>query len=72
MLQKLQNGMKLNERELTDVEELPTNYLICVLNDIPNAFLKLKESKPFLKQLDNKISYIKYKEAVRVLRKVNY
>ena len=28
------------------LEELPTNYLICVLNEIPTAFLKLKEVKP--------------------------
>lgn len=72
ILQKLKNGITLTDRELEDVQEMPTNYMICVLNDIPNAFIKLKESKPYLKLLENKISYIKYKEAVRVLRKVNF
>ncbi|WP_298364558.1 ATP-binding protein [uncultured Lutibacter sp.] len=72
ILKKLKKGLDLNETELIDLQELPTNYLICVLNDIPNAYLKLKESKKYLRSLENKSAYIKYKEAVRVLRKVNY
>lgn len=72
ILSKLKKKISLNERERIDLQELPTNYMICVLNEIPNAFSKLKESKSYLKNLDNKISYIKYKEAVRILRKVNY
>jgi hypothetical protein len=72
ILNKLKKNLPINDNELLDLEELPTNYLICVLNEIPTAFLKLKEVKPYLKKLDNKNSYIKYKEAVRVLRKINY
>ena len=71
LLHKMESNIPLTNEELLEVEELPTNYLICVLNNIPNAEIKLNESKPFLKQLENKNGYIKYKEAVRVLRKIN-
>ncbi|MBI9041050.1 ATP-binding protein [Lutibacter sp.] len=71
ILQKLKKNIPLSESELLDVLEMPTNYMICVLNGISNAFLKLKESKQYLKKLEDKTSYIKYKEAVRVLRKVS-
>ena len=67
----MESNIPLTNEELLEVEELPTNYLICVLNNIPNAEIKLNESNPFLKQLENKYGYIKYKEAVRVLRKIN-
>lgn len=72
ILDKLKKNLPLNKTELTDLQELPTNYLICILNEIPKAFLKLKEAKSYLKQVEDKTSYIKYKEAVRVLRKINY
>ncbi|WP_372744929.1 ATP-binding protein [Lutibacter sp.] len=72
ILQKLKKNVPLTEIEQLNLLEMPTNYMICVLNDIPNAFLRLKESKQYLKNLEDKTSYIKYKEAVRVLRKVNY
>jgi hypothetical protein len=72
ILQKLKKNISLTEIEKLDLLELPTNYMICVFNEIPNAFLKLKESKQYLKDLEDKTSYIKFKEAVRVLRKVNY
>lgn len=71
LLEKMKSNISLTNDELVDAEELPTNYLICVLNDIPNAELKLNESKPYIKQLKNKNGYVKYKEAVRVLRKIN-
>ncbi|SFS39966.1 ATP-binding protein [Lutibacter maritimus] len=72
ILQKLKKNVPLSESEQLDVLEMPTNYMICVFNGIPNAYLRLKESKQYLKNLDDKTSYIKYKEAVRVLRKVNF
>lgn len=72
IIEKLQKKISLTEIELQDLEEIPTNYLVCVLNDIPNSYEKLIEAKPILKKLNNELIYIKYKEAVRVLRKVNY
>lgn len=72
IIEKLRKKIQLTEIEQLDLEELPTNYLICVLNDIPNAFQKLNDSKPILKSLNNERVYIKFKEAIRVLRKIKY
>jgi hypothetical protein len=72
ILEKLKKNLPLSEIELSDAHEIPTYYLICVLNKIPNAYVKLKESELLLKNLEDKTGYIKYKEAVRILRKVKY
>ena len=70
LLDKLMKGISLSDREMNEIKNLPTNYLICVLNDIPHAQEKLFQSKTYLKALDDKLAYIKYKEAVRVIRKM--
>lgn len=57
---------------LEEIEELPTNYLVCILNHIPTAYESFLELKPYLKKLENKTAYIRYKDMVRVLRKVKY
>ena len=72
ILSKLIKKLPLSETEQIDLIDLPTSYMICVLNEIPNAYLKLNEAKFYLRELKDKSSYIKYKEAVRVLRKINY
>jgi hypothetical protein len=46
--------------------------MICVLNNIPNSHKMLLESKEYLRNLEDKTAYIKYKEALRILRKVKY
>ena len=69
---KIKKNIPLTENEEIDLQELPTIYMICVLNDLPNAYSKLLETKDYLRNLENKSTYIKYKEAVRVLRKVKY
>jgi predicted transcriptional regulator len=72
ILSNLKKNLPLNAQQQIDLVELPTNYMICALNEIPTAYIKLKESKNFIKNLEDKTSYIKYKEAIRVLRKVNF
>lgn len=72
ILEKFKKNLSLTEAEKIDLEELPINYMICVLNEIPKAYSKLMETKNYLKKLVDKSTYIKYKEAVRILRKVNY
>lgn len=72
ILEKVQKKIPLTQLEAIDLKELPTNYMVCVLNNIPNAYKKLLESKSYLKNLPDVSTYIKYKEAVRVLRKVKY
>ena len=70
ILKKLKQQLLLTENELEDLQELPTNYMICVLNGFEEARQKLKEIRNLLRELEDKSAYIKYKEAVRVLRKV--
>ena len=72
LIAKIQKGQLTDENTMRTLEDVPMKYLICVLNDIPNAYEKLLESKPILKTLKDESSYIKYKEAVRVLRKIKY
>lgn len=70
ILKKLKKQLPLTKIELTDLQEMPTNYLICALNDFEEAQQKLKETGKLLRELEDKSAYIKYKEAIRVLRKV--
>jgi hypothetical protein len=72
ILEKLKKNLPLTEIELADVHKISTQYLICVLNKIPNAFLRLKDAELPLKNLEDKTGYVKYKEAIRVLRKLKY
>lgn len=72
ILEKVKNNKSLNPLEASQLQELPNFYLICYFNGIEDALEKLDESKVFLKALDDKTSYIKYKEAKRILRKIKY
>jgi len=51
--------------------QLPNTYLVCYLNGFDNAVQKLKEIKPLLKKYEGDI-YNRYKETMRILRKVKY
>ena len=70
ILEKLKKGISLNKIELQDLNNLPETYLICYLNLFHEAIDKLHESKPYLKKYPK--IYIKYKECIRILRKVKY
>ncbi|CAM1338922.1 ATP-binding protein [Tenacibaculum aestuarii] len=69
---KIIKNKPLSVTEHEDVFRLPTSYLICYLNGFLNAPLQLKKAKNYIKNLEDKTTYIKYKEAMRVLRKVKY
>lgn len=71
ILDKLKKGMSLNKNEVQDLKNLPVTYLICYLNLFHEAIDKLHEAKPFLKSF-NEETYLLYKEAVRILRKIKY
>ena len=58
--------------EFEDVFRLPTNYLICYLHGYLDAPNQLRKAKEYIKNREDKTTYIKYKEAMRVLRKVKY
>lgn len=70
LLDKLQKNLTLSKRELKDLENLPSNFMICYLNGFNDAKQKLIDAKlllkPFLKV------YIGFKESLRILRKMKY
>lgn len=72
VLEKLKVGLDLSVDEEKALENFPTTYLICALNGVEMAKIKLQESKEYLKIRKDKTSYIQYKDSMRILRKVNY
>lgn len=71
LLEKLKKGVVLSSKELTDLSNLPSTYLVCYLNDFKDAIDKLQDAKPYLK-VQGEAVYALCKEAIRVLRKVKY
>ena len=72
LINKLQKGMFLSERDEKDLENLPSTLMICYLNGFENAKDKLIEAKPLLKAYKNSTVYLSFKEAMRILRKMKY
>ncbi|WP_316635834.1 ATP-binding protein [uncultured Flavobacterium sp.] len=70
LLQKLQKGIPLSGRELKDLENLPSTFMICYLNGFDDAKQKLIDAKLLLKPFGN--IYLSFKEALRILRKMKY
>jgi len=70
ILEKLKNEQLLNNNESKDLNNLPDTYLICYLNLFHEALNKLNEAKPYLKPFPE--IYRKYKDVLRILRKVKY
>jgi len=71
LLEKLTKKIPLNVSEVKDLQNLPSTYLICFLNNFENAKEKLQESKKLLRNYDA-AAYQHSKEALRILRKVSY
>ena len=72
IIQKIENQISLSVLDHEDVLRLPTNYLLCYLNGFLDAATQLKKAKEYIKNIDDKTTYIKFKEAMRVIRKVKY
>jgi hypothetical protein len=72
IIKKIVKEIPLSVTEHEDVLRLPTNSLICFLYGFLDAADLLKNAKDYIKNLDDKTTYIKYKEAMRVVRKVEY
>ena len=62
----------LSIAEQEEVYKIPTNYLLCYLNGYTDVVGQLKKTKNQLKGMEDKTTYVKYKETMRVLRKVKY
>jgi len=72
LLSKMQKSTLLSERENKDLENLPSNLMICYLNGFDEAKRKLIDAKPLLKSHHNPGVYLSFKEAMRILRKMKY
>jgi hypothetical protein len=72
IIKKIETDVTLSEVEHETLLRLPTNCLICYLHGFLDAVTLLKKAKSNIKKLDNTTTYIKYKEAMRVIRKVKY
>lgn len=70
LLNKLQKGISLSEREHKDLENLPSTLMICYLNGFEEAKQKLIDAKVLLKPFTP--VYLSFKEALRILRKMKY
>ncbi|RBN49847.1 ATP-binding protein [Flavobacterium psychrolimnae] len=70
LLNKLQKGVSLSEREHKDLENLPSTFMICYLNGFEEAKQKLIDAKILLKPFNQ--VYLSFKEALRILRKMKY
>ena len=72
IIAKILKNKSLSVTEHEDVLRLPTNYLICYLHGYIDAPVQLRKAKEYIKKSSDKTTYVKYKEAMRVLRKVKY
>ena len=72
IISKIEQRVSLSVLEHEDVLLLPKSYLICYLNGFLDSQSQLKKAKNYIKNIEDKTTYIKYKEVMRVLRKVKY
>jgi len=72
LIDQLKQDVPLTEKEQKAVREIPTKYMICILNNMPDALPYLEACKPYLKKLNDVTAYVNFKEVMRVLRKVKY
>jgi hypothetical protein len=70
LLNKLEKNIKLSERERKDLDHLPSTFMICYLNGFEDAKQKLIDAKELLKPFTQ--TYLSFKEALRILRKMKY
>ena len=72
IISKIEKDAPLSVLEYEDVTRLPKNCLICFLHGYSDAVAQLRKAKDYIKNIEDKTTYIKYKEAIRSFRKVKY
>ncbi|WP_298156070.1 ATP-binding protein [Flavobacterium sp.] len=70
LVQQLEKGLPLTDRDRRDLENVPSNFMICYLNGFEDAKQKLIDAKLVLKPFPK--VYLSFKEALRILRKMKY
>jgi hypothetical protein len=71
LLKKIIKNEKLNDQERLELNSLAYVYLIGYLNGFKDSIEKLESAKAYLKT-ESKMAYRKYKDAIRLLRKIKY
>ena len=72
IIRKIEQEIPLSVTEHEDVLRLPNNYLICYLHGFLAVAAPLKKAKDYIKKFTDQTTYLKYKEALRIIRKVKY
>ncbi len=72
LVYKIEHKKTLSDREKEAVLHLPNHCLICYLHGFLKITEALKKAKSYIKNLEDKTTYINYKEAERIIRKVKY
>ena len=72
IVNKIAQNNPLTKTEHEAIFRLPNNFLLCYLNGFLDAQNELQKVKIYIKNLPDKSTYIKYKEAMRIIRKVKY
>ncbi len=70
LLSRMEKNLQLSEREKRDLENLPSNFMICYMNGFDDAKQRLIQAKDVLKSYPS--VYLSFKESMRVLRKMKY
>jgi len=72
IIKKIEQKKRLSLIEQEAVLRLPTHCLICYLHGLLEVEELLKRQKDYIKELEEEATYLKYKETLRVIRKVKY
>jgi hypothetical protein len=72
IIEKIQHKKSLSILEQEAILRMPTDYLICYLHGFLEVEEVLKKAKDDIKELEDKATYLKYKETLRVIRKLKY
>lgn len=71
LLKKISKNEMLRPHEEVELTFLPSIYLIGFLNGFEDSIDKLESLKVYLKN-NNKVAFKKYKDTIRILRKIKY
>lgn len=71
ILEKLKKNLPLSTQDEKDLKNIPATHLICYLNGFSGARQMLEDYRWYVKSYD-RLTYKSLKEALRVLRKVQY
>lgn len=72
IIEKIRNAVELTPEEVSISFELPASYLICSLYGFELVKENLIIAKTYFKNLNDDKIYLKYKDVLRIMRKIKY